>query len=111
MYPCIYVSTHTQGHAASLYIRRRDDEFCYSSRAKKTKKASPPPSQRTEVLKFLKARAGGGKTLGHYDAARSTVYGTPTVDIHDQIYHSGPRKAWTMVVEHKDSVINHSIRF
>ena len=50
----------------------------------------------------MKARVGGGKALGHYDAARSTEYGTPTVELHDQIYHSGPKKAWTMAVEHRD---------
>ena len=50
------------------------------------------------------------KALGHYDQARSTEYGTPTVDLHDQIPHSGPRKAWTMRVEHQDIASNRIIR-
>ena len=37
------------GHAESLYINMRDPEASFSSRAKKTNKASPPPTGRAEV--------------------------------------------------------------
>ena len=42
-------SIHRTGHAESLYIKMRDPELSFSSRAKKTNKGSPPPSQRPEV--------------------------------------------------------------
>ena len=37
------------GHAESLYISQRDPMYSFSSRAKKTNKASPPPTKRSEV--------------------------------------------------------------
>ena len=37
------------GHAESLYISPRDPMYSFSSRAKKTNKASPPPTKREEV--------------------------------------------------------------
>ena len=37
------------GHAESLYIKMRNPELSFSSRAKKTNKGSPPPASRAEV--------------------------------------------------------------
>ena len=37
------------GHAESLYIKMRNPELSFSSRAKKTNKGSPPPASRVEV--------------------------------------------------------------
>ena len=37
------------GHAESLYIKMREPEASFSSRAKKTNKGSPPPTGRAEV--------------------------------------------------------------
>ena len=43
-------SNHARaGHAESLYIKMRNPEFSFSSRAKKTNKGSPPPASRVEV--------------------------------------------------------------
>ena len=64
------VSHCTAGHCESLYLRKRDPEFCRSSRAADTLKASPPPSRRPEVLNFLGQRSSADRSLGHYDAAQ-----------------------------------------
>ena len=43
-------SNHARaGHAESLYIKMRNPELSFSSRAKKTNKGSPPPASRVEV--------------------------------------------------------------
>ena len=42
------------GHAESLYIKMRDPQLSFSSRAKKTNKGSPPPSQRPEVCSLCR---------------------------------------------------------
>ena len=67
------VSHCTAGHCESLYLRKRDPEFCRSSRAADTLKASPPPSRRPEVLNFLGQRSSADRSLGHYDAAQAFV--------------------------------------
>ena len=59
------------GHCESLYLRKRDPEFCRSSRAADTLKASPPPSRRPEVLSYLGQRSSAERSLGHYDAAQA----------------------------------------
>ena len=61
------------GHCESLYLRKRDPEFCRSSRAADTLKASPPPSRRPEVLSYLGKRSSAQRSLGHYDAAQASV--------------------------------------
>ena len=87
-----YSISKRRGDPKSLYIRKRDDECSFSSRAKTTKKASPPPPGREEVLKFLGDRIShkSKKTLGHYDAARVLQYGVPGVALHDQQAHEQP---------------------
>ena len=65
------VSNCTAGDCESLYLRKRDTEFCRSSRAADTLKASPPPSRRPEVLSYLGQRSSAERSLGHYDAAQA----------------------------------------
>ena len=53
---CLYINIYKYmidrtraGHAESLYIKMREPDASFSSRAKKTNKGSPPPSSRKEV--------------------------------------------------------------
>ena len=46
---CVNICT-SPGHAESLYIEMRDPKQSFSSRAAKTKKGSPTPPTRKEVV-------------------------------------------------------------
>ena len=112
------------GDPSSLYIRARNWENCFSSRAAETEKASPPPSRRHEILEFMQQRVKGGQALGHYDGCKAVdchmcvyapyrcvyiyiymymsaihvsqagIFKAPGVDLHTQIPHSGPDKGF-----------------
>ena len=91
------------GHCESLYLRKRDPEFCRSSRAADTLKASPPPSRRPEVLSYLGKRSSAERSLGHYDAAQACVACTA---VDSSLSHMPPMRhschmvsiAWSQII-------------